>query len=664
MTSPRTVELPPLDIRADLGSVNEEARTVDVIFSTGAAVDRFDYWTGKRYVEKLSLDPKHIRLDRLNAGAAVLDTHSGYSLANVMGAVEPGSARVEKGVGVATLRFARTPDVENVWQKVRDGIVRFVSVGYRVHKFIEDTAEGKVPTRTAVDWEPYEVSMVPMPADAGAKVRAGDVTFNPCLIEGAVMEERAMKPETTQPEVPAAPAATPAAAPAVPSTDAVRAEAAQAERARIAGINQIASFGNVPAAFAQRHIDAGSTIDQVRADYFANAAAKTDETGPAAGPQVRMGEDAQDKMKRGVTAWILQRSGMAALVAQYEKTDVADPGEFRGLSLLDLARLSLERAGVSTRGMDTMRLAGLALSHRSSYQTTSDFANLLENALHKVLRSAYALTPDTWSRWCGVASVSDFRSHIWHRTGALSSYDDLGQHGEFVNKAIPDSERATFSASTKGNIIAITRQVIVNDDLGFVTRLTAQLGRAGKLTIEKAAYALLAQNSGLGPTQSDTNPLFHASRANVGSAAAISAAALDADRVVMAQQTDVGSQEYTDLRPSVLLVPVGLGGQARIINQSQYDPDTLANKSQMKPNIVAGLFSDIVDTPRISGTRRYLFANPSVAPVFVVSFLNGQQEPVLETDEGFRIDGVEMKARLDVGVNAVDWRGAVTNAGA
>jgi hypothetical protein len=47
----------------------------------------------------------------------------------------------------------------------------------------------------------------------------------------------------------------------------------------------------------------------------------------------------------------------------------------------------------------------------------------------------------------------------------------------------------------------------------------------------------------------------------------------------------------------------------------------------------------------------------------MVSFLEGQQEPVLETQNGWRIDGVEMKARLDVGVDAVDYRGAVTNAG-
>jgi hypothetical protein len=111
----------------------------------------------------------------------------------------------------------------------------------------------------------------------------------------------------------------------------------------------------------------------------------------------------------------------------------------------------------------------------------------------------------------------------------------------------------------------------------------------------------------------------------------------------------------------VLLVPRGLQGTAISINQAEYDPDT-TGKLQ-KPNIVKGLFSDIVGTGRLTGTRRYLFADPSLYPVFMVSFLEGQREPVLETQDGWRTDGVEMKARLDFGVDVVDYRGAVTNAG-
>lgn len=453
------------------------------------------------------------------------------------------------------------------------------------------------------------------------------------------------------------------AQPPAPVDAAAREAAVVEERQRAETIRTAVRLANLEGTVADDLVARGVSVEVARSTIFARLA-ELDAARPT-NHRIGLGEDARDKWMRGATAWLLQRAGLAAMVATHEgAAAAAEPGEFRGLSLLDLAREALERHGVKTRGMDKMTLAGQAMAFRANYQTASDFAVLLESTLNKVLQAAYAMTPDTWSKWCGTASATDFRSHNWYRMGALSALDDLTEQGEFKNKAIPDTEKGTFSASTKGNIIAITRQVIVNDDIGATTRLMTMLGRAGKLTIEKGAYALLLQNSGLGPTQSDAQPLFHANRANVSTGAALAAAAIDADRVVMASQLEPGGQEYTDLRPAVLLVPVGLGGVARVINQSQYDPDTVANKAQTKPNVVAGLFRDVVDTPRITGTRRYLFADPGIAPVFVVSFLEGQQEPVLETMEGWRTDGVEMRARLDVGVNAVDWRGTVTNAGA
>jgi hypothetical protein len=172
----QTMEMPSLCTRAAVSSINTSKRTVDLTFSTGAAVDRVD-WSGKRYREVLSLAPAHVRLDRLNSSAPLLNSHSAYSVSDVIGVVEPGSARVSQGQGVATVRFSQRDDVEPIWQDVVDGIVRAVSVGYRVHKFVEDTPkDGGTPTRTAIDWEPYELSMVSMPADPGAKVRAGGQT--------------------------------------------------------------------------------------------------------------------------------------------------------------------------------------------------------------------------------------------------------------------------------------------------------------------------------------------------------------------------------------------------------------------------------------------------------------------------------------------------------
>jgi hypothetical protein len=179
-----TVDLPPLCMRADVGSINDEKRTVELVFSTGAAVERMDYWAGKRYLEKLSLKSGHVRLERLNAGAPLLDAHSAWSISDQIGVVESGSVKLTSSEARATVRFSKREAVDPIWGDVRDGIIRNVSVGYRVHKFEEDAGkDNKLPVRTAVDWEPYEISMVPMPADVGARVRNGEFgSTNQCLI--------------------------------------------------------------------------------------------------------------------------------------------------------------------------------------------------------------------------------------------------------------------------------------------------------------------------------------------------------------------------------------------------------------------------------------------------------------------------------------------------
>lgn len=180
---PHTVDLSPLCMRAALGTINDEARTVQLVFSTGAPVERMDYWTGKRYIEKLSLKPEAIRLDRLNAGAPLLDAHSAYSIADQIGVVESGSVKLTAKEARATVRFSKREAVDPIFQDVRDGIIKNVSIGYRVYTFEETETDNKIPTRTATDWEPYEISMVPMPADAGAQVRSGDKSnTNQCVI--------------------------------------------------------------------------------------------------------------------------------------------------------------------------------------------------------------------------------------------------------------------------------------------------------------------------------------------------------------------------------------------------------------------------------------------------------------------------------------------------
>ena len=423
----------------------------------------------------------------------------------------------------------------------------------------------------------------------------------------------------------------------------------------IAMFKPFASRPEIAALQTEVLADPGLTIETIQARLLAEMGKGAEPANPQnAFPKIETVSDEGDKRKDAVVASILARAGV---VQDAAARAALSSNPYRGDRLLDTARASLQRAGVSVSGMTPMEVVAAAFT-----QGTSDFPLLLENAMHKTLQAAYATAALTWNRFCATGSVSDFRAHNRYRTGSFGSLDAVNELGEFVNKSIPDGEKASITAGTKGNIINLSRTAIINDDLGAFVGLSNMLGRAAARTVEADVYALLALNSGAGPTMGDGKALFHADHGNITTGAAITMAALDLDRVAMASQKDVSGNDYLDLRPAVLLVPIGLGGTARSINDAQYDPDT-ANKLQ-KPNIVNGLFRDIVDTPRMTGTRRYLFADPSEAPVLEVAFLDGNQNPYLELQNGFDVDGARYKVRLDYGVAAVDYRGAVTNAGA
>jgi hypothetical protein len=168
----RTVQLPLQRREASFlpATVKAEERTVELVWTTGAEVERYDWWSGQRYTEALSLEPSAVDLSRLNRGAPFLNSHSSWSLRDVIGVVE--KAWIEAGEGRAVVRFSQRADVEPIWQDVQAGILRNISVGYEVQVYEEHFDEGKLKRRTAVRWTPAELSLVPIPADAGAQVRS------------------------------------------------------------------------------------------------------------------------------------------------------------------------------------------------------------------------------------------------------------------------------------------------------------------------------------------------------------------------------------------------------------------------------------------------------------------------------------------------------------
>lgn len=686
-----TRDMPALTLRAAVvpSSLNREERTVEVMWSTGARVRR-GFW--EPFDEELSMDPKHIRMERLKSGKApVLDSHDQWQgTEGVRGVVV--NARIESGQGFSKLRFAKAehdPAAERMFGKIADGIITGVSVGYRVHKMIlveaGDRTAGVVPVYRAVDWEPYELSPCGVGAELAAGFRSGPspTDTNRCeFVSRSEESEMSTSPAAT-PVVPAvvpavpAPATTPAATtPAPTDLASARAEGARTERDRIEGIRAAVRKAKLPEAFAAELLGRAESVslDAARGLILDKLAGEDEQTrtDPVI-PSVTVGDTDDDKFRRVALAYIVQRTGLSQMFRDAAKIDREagvtskrfeldlDAGPLRGMNLRELARHSLERRGAKIPvGIEAM--VGTALSKRFGANSTSDFPVLMEDALNKIVLAAYATQADKWRAFCKVGATGDFKPSPRYRVGSLSRLDPVGQGGEFKHKDVPDGAKSTVQVATFGNIVALTRQAIINDDLGVFDSLGVQLGRAAKLTIELDVFETLLLNSGMGPAMDDGITLFHADHNNVGTGGALSVASVDADRVAMLGQEDISGNEMLEIEPAILLVPAGLGGLARVINGSQFDPT--ANAAQGRPNMVVGLYKQVIDTRRLSGTRRYSFADPSRAPVFEVSFLNGVEEPFLDQQEEFTVDGTKWKVRLDYGVDVTDFRGAVTNAGA
>ncbi|HWW46553.1 MAG TPA: HK97 family phage prohead protease [Xanthobacteraceae bacterium] len=187
MTDPVSL---PLQTRVNpVESVDAQARKVEVVFTTGAAVRRRRYtgWeTSVPFDEILTVSREAVNLERLNAGAPALDSHSIWSTFSQVGVIE--SARIDGGKGLATIRFpSKGVDerADRMFSLVAEGIIRNVSVGYTLNEVRVETPEkvGEVEKRIATRWTPHEISFVTVPADAGAQVRSADtMDLYPCIV--------------------------------------------------------------------------------------------------------------------------------------------------------------------------------------------------------------------------------------------------------------------------------------------------------------------------------------------------------------------------------------------------------------------------------------------------------------------------------------------------
>lgn len=678
------------------------------------------------YWEVLDCSANAVDLTQLDAGnVPLLDTHDRFQLASRLGVAR--QAQVASGQVITRCAFGQSARAREVEAEFAAGTPPKVSVGYRRNQMLLDRMDGDVPVYRVTSWTLTEVSLVSIAADPNAGARSAQLHPDPCLTTETSMRTQpsdlpmaaaastlalavaegsrslgdgiVTRGPTPQPTAPApapspspapapAPAPTPAPAPAptpaptpapaAPGTEAGRTTAGHSDRftgtAALALIEQARGFGETVVTRAQELIQQNErgeiSTDGARAALLTAAAdaQRAATSGVSTGGRaIEVSTDERDRFRQGAVNSIIQRAGLGQLIAdgaraRGEQAPDLNPGEFRGIRNAELARMSLERCGQRVDSWDRDLVVGQAMALRMGpYQSTSDFPVILEEVVNRVLQAAYATTPDTWRQFAGVGSVSDFKATSQILLGAFGALDPLLENGEVKNKAIPDGAKATIQASTRANIIGLTRQAIVNDDLGAFNDLAVALGRAGKLSIEQDIYRLLAQNGGLGPIMGDGKTLFHADHNNIVAGGALSIDQIEKMDILFADQTDISGEEKLDLKLSVLLAPYAYKGQATILNTADQGLDPTGKL--LVPNRVKGTFDTIVGGKRLKGKRRYGFADPAVAPALKVVFLNGDQEPTVETRDGWRTDGTEWRVKFDYGVGAIDWRTAVTDAG-
>lgn len=635
----------PLQSRAmPVSSVNVEDRTIELVWTTGAAVRRYDWWQDRYYDEVLSLDPTAVDLTRLNAGAPLLNSHDSSDLASQIGVVE--RAWLDGQEGRAIVRFSARDDVQPIWQDVVAGIIRNVSVGYVARTYQVEERQGLVPVYTATDWEPYELSMVPIPADAGGGTRGQPTPDGqrswPCnFITSADAE-----PTTRNEEPMPAPVNTPAADDA--ATRAAADAAVQAERQRAADIRSAVRSVGLADTVADDFVQRGLSVDAVNAELIRQLAARSNETTTRSQtPHVVAGASEQHQRREAIAAAVMHRAGNLAQLPENAR-------EFRSLSLPELARYALEKEGVDVRGLSRPEVV------QRSLLGTSDFAVALSNVVNRTLRQQYEIAPRSFTRWARKGTLSDFRPATRVQISGAGVLEKVNESGEIKRGQLNDSGEQIY-LDNYGKIIGITRKAIINDDMDIFGRVPAIFAQGAAAMESALVYGVLTGN----PAMADGTTLFHASHGNVAAAgAAISVATIGAGRAAMRIQQEPSSKQPLNLQPGFLLVPAALETTAQQFISQNY----LAAK-QTDFNPFAGSLELIVEArlDAASAAGWYLMASNAAVDTIEYAYLDGAEGLQTATRDAFAsgsdFDGLEIKAWEDFGVKAIDYRGMYKNPG-
>lgn len=607
--------------------VDTDSRTVELSFSSETPYGR---WFGD---EILCHDEECINLERFNNGlGTVLFNHDRDA---VVGHIE--KVWLEDNRGKALVRFDTDEQSETIFQKVQSGTLQGVSVGYAIYRYevLEDeetkSTNGRFngPAYVVTDWEPLEISIVSVPADptVGVGRSAEEIHTSIDTQEDNTRMDQEKNLEVQ--EVKSTPVET-------GLTQADLQKAMEQERKRTSEITAL--FRDFDVEGADEAIVMGVSVDEARAMVMDQLRARNK------GVSVTMGEAESDKFRAAAQDAVLMAAGIPV-------ADAA-PGaqELRGHSMVELAREALQREGLKANFGDNMELA------RQAINSTSTFPAIMANLANKSVMVGFNEAETTYQIWAGKGSNRDFKEAARVALSEAGNLELVPEGGQFQQDFLGEASART-KVATYGKLFSLTRQAIINDDLGLFSKIATKYGSAAKRLVNKMVYAQLTGNVKM----QDNIALFDTKHGNVaGTGEALSVKAIAKAITAMRRQKGITGDATLNITPKYLVVPPELEMTAYQIVNSTAAVDGV-NSGVVNP--YKGRFVVVADAELTDPDAWYLVADATQHDTIEVTYLNGVETPRLETRQGFEVDGIEYKVAFDCGVSALDFRGVFKNAG-
>ena len=339
---------------------------------------------------------------------------------------------------------------------------------------------------------------------------------------------------------------------------------------------------------------------------------------------------------------ILMRSGKVV------KDAVDGSKRYQTMRIRDVFQEILEDEGMTVRELRGMQDDDLL----KRAMTSSGLQSIVSNVANKALSIGYAETQTTYKRFTTVGSVTDFKTVPRFRISAAGQPNLIPESGEFTYDQLMDESYNT-KADTHGISWSFTRQAMINDDLGALTKLPSAYAAAFERKKNQMCYAALALASN-----------YSSQRGNlISTGTALSVESLGAAQELMRNQKDMSGRATLNIPGRYLIVPSALEVKARQILASVADP-AAAHAGVINP--FQSAFEPVVDSTlnQYSTKSWYLVCEKNAVDGIEVSYLNGVETPFIEMGTNFNTLGFQMRMYHDFGITIGDYRGMVKNVGA